>query len=136
LLTTSRLTSAGSSGDEAHDIKIEGKAVELPKFGPIGQLRIDVTIDISRISFRTTASGHSASLDFQIFCGDEKQKVVGERSQRLDIVADDETYRRYLSQGMPFSTRVPVTGVVKYVKMAAYDYGSDLIGTLTLTIKK
>ena len=56
--------------------------------------------------------------------------------RRLELSADEETYRSWLKDGIPFTTRVPVTDAVKFVKVVAYDYAADLLGMVFLKIGK
>jgi hypothetical protein len=60
-----------------------------------------------------------ARLDIQIFCGDVKERVIDENRQILDLELDEGTYQRYLTSGIPFSTRVAFNGDPVHVKISS-----------------
>jgi VWFA-related protein len=134
LLTDSRLAAAGAADQAADGLDVNATASLISVFGR-NEMRVDLTIDVAKLSFTTTPDGRTATVDVQIFCGDAKQQVVGDLRKRFDVTLDDETYRRVLRERLPISVRVPVTAPVKYVKVAVYDYAADLLGTTSLTIK-
>ena len=74
-------------------------------------------------------------LEIVVFCGDEKQMVIGDFGQRLDLKVDDDTYAEWLKTGIKRTVRVPMAGVPKFVKVVVYDYGSERAGSFMVTIK-
>jgi hypothetical protein len=40
-----------------------------------------------------------------------------------------------LRDGLPYSGRVIVTGLVKHVKVVVYDYATDRVGTITRQVR-
>lgn len=134
-IVTSRLASAAVADAAAKDIKLQVKASEMPRLGTLVQLRVDVTIDASRLAFTATPAGRTAALEVEILCGTDKEARVGDLKPHLDVTADDDTYTRFMASGIPFSARVPITAPVKFIKVVVYDAGADLVGTFVLTIK-
>jgi hypothetical protein len=136
LIVTARLAAGGGYDAEARDIKLQASASPQMRLGVIGQMRVEMTIDASRLAFATSPDGRVAELDVEIFCGDEKKNTVGDLKQHLSITADADAYARFLRDGIPFSARVPATGTVKFVKIVVYDPGADLMGTAVITVGK
>ena len=63
------------------------------------------------------------------------QFLVGDASERLHIPADEAAQARLVRDGIPYSLRTPLTGALQFVKVVVYDYGSDLMGTVTLNAR-
>ena len=53
----------------------------------------------------------------------------------MDLNLSDATYQRMTRDGITYSGRVVVTGLVKYVKVVVYDYTSDRIGTIMRQVR-
>src|SRR6185295_886548 len=115
----SRLASAGTYTQAADDLKLVVKAAPAFRLGTVAQLRVDVTIDARKLSFAATPDGHVATVDIQIYCGNAKERLVGDVRRRVELRADEETYQRWVREGVPFTTRVPVTDTVTFVKVVA-----------------
>jgi VWFA-related protein len=135
LLKATRRASAASYDRESHDIKLDATASLLPRLGLVREIRVDVTIDASRIGFTLKDGQRTGGLDITIYCGDAKQTVVGQARGALDLALNDDAYQRALTDGIKYTARVPVTAAAKYVKVIVYDFGADLTGTAMLTIK-
>jgi VWFA-related protein len=134
LVTNARLAAAGTSEDTAEGIKLEAKASPISVFGRT-EIRVDILVDAAGLSFQPDPSGHVATLDVQVVCGDAKQGVVGETTRRLDLTIDAETFQKQPLAKIPISIRLPASGPVKFVKVAAYEYASDQLGTVLVTLK-
>ena len=130
-LTFARVAAAGQYGREIDDISVTvGKPV--PKETGSGRtLDIPVRVRSSRIGFTIVGGRHVAQLDVAIYCGDGRQRVVGELWQKLDLKLSDESFRRFQSEGATYTARVPVTATPAFVKVVVYDYQTDLLGTGT-----
>jgi hypothetical protein len=94
-----------------------------------------VRIDISRMGFETEADRRVGSLDIDVFCGSDKEVLVGESWEKASFRLKDETYQRLLKEGYLYTTRVPLKGRARFVKVVVYDYASDRLGTAVLTVK-
>ncbi len=134
LLSSIRLDGAGAIDRPSTDIKLTLRAVA-PPAGATSVL-VDLKIDASRVSLLPAGGGHfTGSLQVQILCGDEKENVVGSIKEKLALDLSEEQHRQALAEGIAYSTRVPVTGQTKYVKAVVYDFGADLLGSATVTIR-
>ena len=77
----------------------------------------------------------TGQLEIQVYCGDAKQKVIGDTGQHVDLSAPEATYQQWLQTGIRRTIRVPTSEPPKYVKVVVYDYGSDRVGSAMVTIK-
>jgi hypothetical protein len=85
-------------------------------------------VPLDRAAF--LAGRRLAALDVKVYCGDVREKPIGELSNALNLNLTEETYRRYLREGVPYAARVPVTGRVRWVKVVVYDKAADLVGSM------
>jgi hypothetical protein len=84
------------------------------------------------------ASSHGlyvGAIEVAYFCGDENQRLVGELSQSVDFKLKEEAYQQFRRDGASFTGRVPVTAAPKYVRVVAYDAGSDRLGSAFVELK-
>jgi VWFA-related protein len=136
LMTTSRLESAMAFRGGSTDIKIDADATLMPRLGVVQQLRVSVHIDASRLSLPPTGSGRDSTVQLRVYVGDDKEALVGDSSEDLQVtVPDDDTRARLLREGISRVFRIPLTGTPKFVKIVVYDAGADLVGTLVVTVK-
>jgi VWFA-related protein len=136
-LTFSRVAAAGYHDREMRDIPVTARASFEKGLDAktARELRVDITIDLSRVPFQQEGDRHVASLDIDVFCGDEKETLVGESWERADLRLKDETHARLLKEGLPYSTGVALKGRVRYVKVIVYDYASDRLGSAVVRLK-
>src|SRR6185503_10302146 len=117
VLTKSRLDDAAEADIKQTDIKVSGKASLMTGANQGQQVRVDVSIDASRISLTTEGPQRLGQLDMVILCGDAKQNVVGRLSQQMHISLDPGHYAEALKNGLPYAAAVPVTSTPTYVKI-------------------
>ena len=79
---------------------------------------------------------HTGQLEVTVYCGDDKQKVIGETKVGWNLRANDETFAAWLKNGLQRTLRVPVTAKPKFVKVIVYDPISDRTGSMTATINE
>lgn len=132
MLTNSRISAAGSYTGEVRDVRFTPKASSSG-----GQVTVDLIIDASTVLLRDdpTTGLHVGNLSISIFCGDGRQQVVGELSQKMALNLKDETRTRFLQDGISYHAEVAVTAPVKFVKVIVYDAAADKIGSQVVTIK-
>jgi VWFA-related protein len=139
-----RVFAAGSYRGTISDIKVTAKAsyVSGPKAGAVGarqapspEVVVEAMIDLSRVLFSNVGSRRVAALNVSTFAADAREKPVGESWQKVDLNLAEETYRRYLRDGVPYTVRVPVTAQPRWVKVVVYDYGLDLLGSTVVKLR-
>jgi VWFA-related protein len=132
-----RSTAARRYGVDAYDIavQVEVKAIVMPTKTAEGSVTTDVTVDMTALPLDIVAGLRSGQLDVSIYCGDSKEKVVGQAQVRWNLRADPETYASWLRAGLTRTVSVPISAAPKYVKVVVYDRQSDRVGSKTVTIK-
>jgi hypothetical protein len=98
-------------------------------------LTVRVTVDGSKLKFTTAAGRHLARLDVVLFCGDDKDRVVGETRQQVNLTLTDEQLQRVMKEGATFPARVPLTAAPRALKVIVYDYGADLVGSSVTRVR-
>ncbi len=135
-LTFNRVAAAAYYDRDLRDIPVRAKVSTTGGSGRgAGEALVEVTIDISKIGFRQAAGRQAASLTIDVFCGDEKERLVGESWETATLRLKDDTYRRLLESGFVHTARIPLNGKVRYVKAVVYDYASDRIGSAVVRVR-
>ena len=148
-ITYRRVAAAGQYDKEVPDIKVAVKAQIARDNAKIArEASVDMVIDLSRVAFtigpvtdKTAAPGgapenrHLGALDISVFCGDDRERLVGELWQIADLKLKDETYQKWMKEGMPFTMKVPLRGEPRYVKVVVYSYESDVVGSAIVKVK-
>jgi len=135
LVKRARVEAALAFEQEAKDIPLTVTVSQLPRMGIQMQSRVEIVIDAGPLSVPLKDGLRKGQLELQVYCGDAKQKVIGDAGQTFDISVPDATYQQWLQNGLRRTIRVPTEEVPKYVKVVVYDYGSDRIGTAMITVK-
>jgi hypothetical protein len=127
-----RIAQIGFYRDDVTDLKLTLRAsqAKTPDRKVPGDVLVDLTINVSRVAFEVIDGRHVASLDVRLYCGDDRDRVLGELSQRVSLNLTDDSYRRYLRNGVPYEARIPVKAQPKRVKAIVYDPASDLAGSV------
>jgi VWFA-related protein len=130
-LTFTRVAAAGRYDRPIDDIKVTvGKPVSRDTAAG-RELEVPITVQSARIGFTEADGRHLAELDVAIFCGDGRQRMVGETWQTMTLRLSDESFRRFQTEGASYTARVTINGPALYVKVIVYDYKTDLLGTAT-----
>ena len=136
VLLKARVESALSDGAFQTDLPLGVTAILLPRIGIQSEVSVELKIDASRMGWSNDTGKRTAQLELRVFCGDMKEAIIGDFSEHLDLEPSDETHARWLQTGFHRAIRVPVIGTPKFVKVVAYDYGSDRVGSFTFTFKE
>jgi hypothetical protein len=107
----------------------------MPKMGLDYEMRVAVTIDASKLGFTDAGGVRVSDLEIQVYCGDARERVVGQLGRRLTLRADEETLADFQQNGVRHVLRVPVNQPPKFVKVVVYDHGSDRVGSAIKAIK-
>jgi VWFA-related protein len=133
--TFSRISAAGSYDKEVHDLNIKATVSVVQGTAGATMALVDMTIDASRVTLKEENGLRVGALNIAIFCGDPKENIIGQLWQRMDLKLGAETYQKYVSEGIPFTARIPVRGTLQYVKAVVYDYSADLVGSVIVKVK-
>ena len=98
-------------------------------------ITVDITVELSAVPLETVSGLRTGQLDVSVYCGDVKEKVVGQTQVRWNVSADADTYAAWLKDGLTRTLTVPVSTRPKFVKVVVYDRQSDRVGSQILTIK-
>ena len=137
-MTSGRRARCCASNYDRHigDIGLTVKASAVERESGRGRdALVDVKIDPSRVSFTETGDRHVGALNISVFCGDAREKVVGELWNTMDLALTQETYDCFMRDGIPYTARVPLTGELRYVKVIVYDYAADLLGSVITRVR-
>lgn len=132
-----RLADVGSYRDNVTDLKLTLKASQAKsadRKAP-GDVVVDLRIDPSRIGFDRINGRHVARLEVRVYCGDAREKIVGEVASTVGLNLSEGSYRRYLRDGIPYTARVPVKAAPRLVKVVVYDAASDLAGSTVTKLR-
>ncbi len=135
LVKRSRIETALAYDQQAKDIPLTVNVLQQPRMGIQYQARVEITIDAAPLALDLKDGVRTGRLEVQVYCGDAKQAVIGDAGQSVDLSANEATYQQWLQTGIRRVIRVPTSEPPKYVKVVVYDYGSDRIGSATVTIK-
>jgi VWFA-related protein len=130
-LTYARMAEAGDTVEPIVDLPVSATA-EFQR-GARGIVVI-LTVRIDRVGLDTADGRRTGAIQIATFCGDENQAVVGEVWQTAHLNLSDATYRRILAEGLTVTQQIEVTRPPKFVKVIAYDYGSDLLGSAIVIV--
>ncbi|HYN06646.1 MAG TPA: VWA domain-containing protein [Vicinamibacterales bacterium] len=134
-LSYNRVATAVNYPQDIRDLDIQLKTSEVKGTGRVPDVVVDLTIDISKIGLTIADGRHRGGLDIAVFCQNADGDPVGDLWQKMDLNLSDATHLRMTRAGLSYSGRIPVTGIVKYVKVVVYDYASDRIGTVMRQVR-
>ena len=133
-LTSRRIAAAGQYGEAVPDIRVTlTPAMARTRAGD--EVRVTLNIDASRISFAAGDNRHTAELDVVVYAADDKERILRETRHRIDLKLKDETYQRYMRDGIPFEVTMRAPRPPRYVKVIVYDYAADLVGSAIAKLK-
>jgi VWFA-related protein len=135
-LTFNRIISAALYPEDVRDIHLKVRAApaqgdEGARYG--GPVRVDITIDASRLSFQVDNGLHVERLDVAVFGTDSRGRVVDERWEKIELALNDDDYARARQSGIRHSVMMPGKpggrDVKMDVKVIVYDYAADVLGS-------
>jgi len=135
--TYRRIADVGNYRDSVRDLALTLKVSQAKTADKKIQsdVMVDLKIDPSRIGFDRGSGRHVATLEVRVSCGDAHEKVVGEASATVRLTLTEDSYRRYLRSGIPYTARIPVKAAPRWVKAVVYDAASDLAGSTVTRLK-
>lgn len=128
-LATNRIIAAGASFRELTGIAFKARASLTMDAGGHSQLAVNLNIDPSTVGFRTIDTLHTGKLRIAIFYADAKQHYLGEEWKTLDVKVLDETYQRFLRDGVPCSIPIPRKARKQIIRVVIYDMNTEQVGS-------
>jgi VWFA-related protein len=130
-VTQDRIRAAASFRRTVEDIRVRvdastGKAED----GAGTEVRISGTIDMAKLALTFVEGVHQGRISIAVFCWDDKGNALANSMQNADIKLQDDVYRKLVSSGIPFKTRMLVSPAVRRVRVVVYDPKADLIGSV------
>ena len=87
---------------------------------------VNITVGLGTIPLQLVDGFRTGRLDITVYCGDAKEKVVGESQVAWNLRANEATYAEWLAKGLARTMSVPVSAKAKFVKVIVYDKAADL----------
>ena len=128
-----RISAAGGLPQDVADISLEVLKVEPD--GTRTTVAITVALDASDVQFADENGRHVASLEIAAFCGDGRERVLGEKWATVDLRLTPDSYDRAKRERLTFQIAVPVSAVPRMVKVIAYDAGGGKVGSTTAIMR-
>lgn len=131
--TYSRIAAAAGDGREIPDLGVQGLARQ-----PAGAhtLTLALTLDVSRVHFERDRGRNAARVELAVFALDRRQRTVGDVRRTIELSYADDRLAEVTTTGAPVTLDIPVTDAVTSVKVVAYDYASDRLGSRNLFVQK
>jgi hypothetical protein len=132
-LSYSRVAAAGRFVEDIRDIPITAR-LAAEQTGD-GEIRVEATIDSTKLKFAVEDGWHLGAIDVAIFCADAQENLVGLSWQKVDLRIREDVYQQMLKSGLPVNARIAVRSRPRYVKVIVYDYSADVLGSAVLKLK-
>jgi hypothetical protein len=119
-----------------NDLKVTISATEA-KTDTAYVLKVDAVVNITRMNFARVNGQHMAAVSFATVVQDEHGKEIGRVWKTIDVSISPADFPRITNNGLRITVPVPIElksrpNVVRFV---IYDYGSDLLGSVTGRIR-
>jgi VWFA-related protein len=134
-VTYNRIASAVSYARDIADLDLELGTAEIKGAGRFPDFAVDLRIDIRKIALTIAEGRHKGALDIAVFCQDAEGNGIGDLWQKMELNLSQATFERMSKEGLSYNGRIPLSGVVKHVKVVVYDYASDRIGTIMRQVR-
>jgi VWFA-related protein len=90
---------------------------------------IKARIELAHVKFTRVNDRHTASINLGLYAGDDKDRIVGETQQTVDLGLTDDALAKAQRDGVVLDARLAVSAQPRSLKIIVYDYGSDLLGS-------
>ena len=123
------MTSAANSSANIPDIGLTVTVNHAT--GEDGSPAIDIAVKIKpdQLGFTEKDGKKKGSIDIAIFCADEKERLLGESWNTVDLEMTPDAFAKFQTNGLNYSGKVAVRGVPRFVKVIVYDQGADVLGS-------
>jgi hypothetical protein len=134
-LTATRMAAAGASDRDVTDIAVTVGDSRVEGTGADRRLVVQLHVHAPRMRLAEEGGRHVGALNVAVHVADSRQRPIGELHQTIDLRLAPETVDRFLADGTPLTSRVPVTGDPVYLRVVVYDYATDMLGTATTKLR-
>ena len=134
-MTATRVAEAGAFEHDIDDIVVDIKKTTVEGRGDARQLVVELQVRAPNLRLAEQGDRRVGAIELAVFVADGRQRGVGQLRQTIDVRLRPESVERFLAEGTTLTTRVPFDGEALFLKVIAYDYGSDLVGTATRTLR-
>jgi hypothetical protein len=133
-MAATRLMAAVNYPQEISDLRMTAKLLDLKEIA--GHfVNVEVTLDASRLRMAKAGDRWVAALNFAVLCGDYYRQDIGQLWESKDVFVPDGRMEDIQRSGLVVTLKVPVKQPPVYVRVVAYDYGSDRVGLLMKVMK-
>jgi VWFA-related protein len=134
-ITYSRIAAAGAYGDDVKDLRFKATARDNAASPEKPEIQIDLQIDPNSVPFQTEGELHQGKLSITVFYGDSRGRYLGDVWETLEISLKEDTYQKFVKEGIPFSFRIPMKAPDESLKVVLYNYQTDKVGSLMIKAK-
>ncbi len=128
-VTHNRIVAAGRYTGVIKDIEVT--ILSAAYTAATSELAVQLALRSPRVLFADAdADGRrTATLDLAIYCGDDRQRVACEATQRLDLILGRDAHALFAAKGTTMTARIRASSPPAHVKVIVYDYAADVLGT-------
>ena len=132
-----RISSVGNTRDLVRDLSVSLKVSQAksPNKAVQGDVIAEMKIDPSRIAFAQIDGRRVAAVEFRVYCGDGRERIVGQAQGVMRLNLTEASYAKYSRDGIPYTARIQVKSKPKTVKVIIYDPAADLAGSMVASVK-
>lgn len=134
-VTATRIAEAAAADRDLTGIIVKVKKTAVEGRGDGRHLVVDLHVRAPRMHLVEQDGRRIGTINLELFVADGRQQSVGTLRQAIDLRLQPESVERFLAEGISYTSRVPINGADVYLKVVAYDYGADLVGTATRTLR-
>jgi len=134
-MTATRIAEAGAYERDLEDIVVNVKRTAVEGRGDSRHLVVELQIRAPKIRLTEQDDRRVGAIELALFVADGRQRGIGHLRQTIDVRLRPESVERFLADGTTLTTHVPFDGEALYLKVIAYDYGADLVGTATRVLR-
>jgi VWFA-related protein len=131
-MTYSRMAAAANLAEEVPDLPVRA-TVDYVEGAQ--SLMVNISMGPRGVSMDGTTGKYKGAVDIAIFCGDKKQNLVCSDWQTVDFNLTEGNYQLFQIRGAGYSQRLPLSGAPAFVKVIAYDYTADALGSALVRVK-
>lgn len=137
VLSLTRISSAARIAQAINDVRLT-EVFASPATGPDGarQTLVEFRLMGDTLQFTREGDTWSARFDIAVFIGDEQRLMVGQAWHTAELAIDEDRHARYVREGLPITLRVPIRRSASQARIIVYDYGTDLIGSTTVRVRR